>query len=318
MIEQRIGRCLSLGVLYRSPTIKAMAKAFSLEASRSSVLVPFAPVGDGPKFFCVHPLGGAVMLYKALADHLRPAVRLYGLQAPGVMDAEQPLRSIEAMARRYVLELRAEQPHGPYHVGAYSLGGGVAFEMATILMREGEEVATLALIDCPPPGTAPSGALDPRVVTFLARVVGIPMREEDVPELGYDETVRYVAQRVARETVAFGTEEEVAALLHRILRLGDVMMQAWERYEPGHYPGALVLLKASEGLGEPADGLNRDWASGWASLVEGPLTVTAVPGTHETIVLEPNVRELARTLSHYVLVGCHDTHAVVGSAGDSN
>ena len=26
-----------------------------------------------------------------------------------------------------------------------------------------------------------------------------------------------------------------------------------------------------------------------------------VAGTHETIVLEPNVRELARTLSHYVL-----------------
>jgi len=301
MIERRLGRRLPLGVLYRSPTIEAMAKAFSLEASRSSVLVPFAPVGDGPKFFCVHPAGGAAMIYKALADHLRPAVRLYGLQAPGVMDAEQPLRSIEAMARRYVLELRAEQPHGPYHVGGYSLGGVVAFEMATILMREGDEVATMALIDCAPPGAVQSSALDPRAVTFFARIIGVPLREEDVPELGYDETIRYVARRVARETVAFGTEEEIAALLHRGLRLVDIMIQAEQRYQPRPYPGSVVLLKASEGLGETADGFNRDGAYGWASLVKGPLTVADVPGTHETIVLEPNLRELARKLSHYVL-----------------
>jgi len=301
MIEQRLGRRLPLAVLYRSPTIEAMAKAFSLEASGSSVLVPFAPVGDGPKFFCVHPAGGAAMIYKALADHLRPAVRLYGLQAPGVMDAEQPLRSIEAMARRYVLELRAEQPHGPYHVGGYSLGGVVAFEMATILMREGDEVATMALIDCAPPGAVQSSALDPRAVTFFARIIGVPLREEDVPELGYDETIRYVARRVARETVAFGTEEEIAALLHRGLRLVDIMIQAEQRYQPRPYPGSVVLLKASEGLGETADGFNRDGAYGWASLVKGPLTVADVPGTHETIVLEPNLRELARKLSHYVL-----------------
>ena len=306
-IEQRLGRRLPLGVLYSSPTIEAMAKAFSPDAFLSSVLVPFAPVGDGPKFFCVHPGGGAVMLYKALADHLLPALRLYGLQAPGVMDAEQPLRSIESMARRYVDELRAEQPHGPYHVGGYSLGGIVAFHMATILMREGEEVATLAVIDCAPQGSV--SALDPRVaLTFFARAIGISMREEDVPELRYDETIKYVARRVACKTVAFGTEEEVVALLRRVLRLADVMMQAWQRYQPRPYPGALVLLKAAEGMGETYR-FNPDSAYGWASLAEGPLMVADVPGTHETMVLEPNVRELARTLSHYIL-SAGVTHAL--------
>ena len=318
MIEQRLGRRLPLGVLYRSPTIKAMAKAFSLEPARSSVLVPFAPVGDGPKLFCVHPGGGAVMVYKALADHLRPAVRLYGLQAPGVMDAEPPLRSIEAMAQRYVLELRAEQPHGPYHVGGYSLGGGIAFEMSTILMREGEEVATLVLIDSAPPGTVESRPSDPRIVTFFARIIGIPMREEDVPELSYDETILYVARKVVRETVAYGTEDEIVAFLHRALRLLVVMKQAWERYKPRPYPGALVFLTASEGLGKNDDRSTRDWVSGWRSLVEGPITVDDVPGTHETIVLEPNVRELARMLSHYILSAAATPLYRGGSEGDSN
>jgi len=197
--------------------------------------------------------------------------------------------------------VRAEQPHGPYHIGGYSLGGGVAFEMAGILMREGEEIATLALIDCAAPGTVAPRALDPRIVTLFARVIGVPMREEDVPELGHDETVRYVARRIARETGAFGTEEEIAALLHRLLRVADVMRQAWQRYQPRPYAGCLMLLKASDNLGETPDGFNRDGAYGWSSLVEGRLTVADVPGTHETIVLEPNVRELADALSHYVL-----------------
>jgi amino acid adenylation domain-containing protein len=302
MIEKRLGRRLPLGVLYRSPTIEAMAKTFSLEASRSSVLVPFMPVGDGPKFFCVHPAGGAVIIYKALADCLRPLVRMYGLQSPGVMDDEQPLRSIEAMARRYVLELRAEQPHGPYHIGGYSLGGGVAFEMAAILMREGEEVATLALMDSAPPGVVRTRALDPRVVTLLARVIGVPMTENDVPELPYDETVTYVARRIARKTVAFGTEEEIAALLYSLLRLEDIMRQAWQRYQPHFYPGALVFLKAAEGLGINTDQSNRNWADGWSPLV-ADLTLAEVPGTHETIVLEPKVHELAKALSDYVLSG---------------
>jgi thioesterase domain-containing protein len=258
------------------------------------------------------------MIYKALAGHLRPAVRLYGLQAPGVMDAEPPLRSIEAMARRYVLELRVEQPNGPYHIGGYSLGGGIAYEMANILVREGQEVATLLLIDCAPPGMMLSYVLDPRLVTFFARVIGIPLREEDVPELSYDETILYVARRVVRETVAYGTEDEIVAFLHRALRLLVVMRQAWERYKPRPYRGALVFLKASEGLGKNDDRSNRDLVSGWRSLVEGPITVDDVPGTHETIVLEPNLRELARMLSHYVLSAAATPLISGWSEGDSN
>jgi len=173
--------------------------------------------------------------------------------------------------------------------------------MANILVREGHEVATLVLIDCAAPGMMVSSVLYPRLVTFFARIVGIPLREEDVPELSYDETILYVARRVARETVAYGTEDEIAAFLHRVLRLLVVMRQAWQCYKPRPYPGALVFLKASEGLGMTDDRSNRDLVSGWRSLVEGPITVDDVPGTHETIILEPNVRELASALSHYIL-----------------
>jgi hypothetical protein len=43
--------------------------------------------------------------------------------------------------------------------------------------------------------------------------------------------------------------------------------------------------------------------------VRGPLTVAEVPGTHETLVLEPNVRELAKALSHHLRLAQADARS---------
>ncbi|MFP2903427.1 thioesterase domain-containing protein, partial [Corallococcus sp. 4LFB] len=49
------------------------------------------------------------------------------------------------------------QPHGPYQLGGWSLGGLVAYEMAQRLREAGEAVHLLALIDTHVPGlTKPS------------------------------------------------------------------------------------------------------------------------------------------------------------------
>ncbi len=44
-------------------------------------------------------------------------------------------------------EIRGVQPHGPYLLGGYCLGGTIAYEAAQQLHAAGEEVALLALFD---------------------------------------------------------------------------------------------------------------------------------------------------------------------------
>jgi len=51
------------------------------------------------------------------------------------------------MAALYVKEIRKTQPHGPYFLGGYCMGGTVAFEVAQQLQSQGERVALLALFD---------------------------------------------------------------------------------------------------------------------------------------------------------------------------
>ena len=51
------------------------------------------------------------------------------------------------MAADYVTEIRRVQPHGPYFLAGHSFGGQVSFEIAQQLVREGERVSFLGLID---------------------------------------------------------------------------------------------------------------------------------------------------------------------------
>lgn len=60
-------------------------------------------------------------------------------------------RRLDEIVASYIESLRRYQPHGPYHLAGWSAGGVLAYAVAQDLMSTGEEIATLTLIDSPPP-----------------------------------------------------------------------------------------------------------------------------------------------------------------------
>ena len=69
------------------------------------------------------------------------------------------------------------QPTGPYHLGGWSLGGNIAFEMACQLRQQGAEVGLLALLD--------AGAVAPNQKAteedFLAMLLGLFPSDAQLP-----------------------------------------------------------------------------------------------------------------------------------------
>jgi amino acid adenylation domain-containing protein len=156
-IRERFGRELPLAVLYRAATIERLAvllRAGSAPAARSP-LVELTPAAAGAgsraarPLFCVHPAGGNVLCYAELARALGPEQPLYGLQLADPAPLG-PVPTVETMAARYLEELPAVAPAGPYALGGWSLGGAIAYEMARQLRAAGEAVELLALIDPAP------------------------------------------------------------------------------------------------------------------------------------------------------------------------
>src|SRR5690606_11463401 len=103
----------------------------------------------------------------------RPVI---GLQMPQLTDPDKQTPTLDDLARFYLEQVRRIQPHGPYHLLGYSLGGNLAHAMAAILEAEGEQVAYVGLLD-----SHPLSNLTERAAATLADPSGM---EALVPEIG--------------------------------------------------------------------------------------------------------------------------------------
>ncbi|MFP3885130.1 amino acid adenylation domain-containing protein [Priestia filamentosa] len=151
-IRDALGVELNIGHLFEAPTVSGLARQIDEGGEENSlnVLLPLRKSGQRNPVFCVHPAGGLSWCYAGLMTALSADYPIYGLQARGISEDNAFPRTLDEMAEDYVNEIRTVQPHGPYHLIGWSLGGNVVHAMATRLQREGEEVRLLALLDAYP------------------------------------------------------------------------------------------------------------------------------------------------------------------------
>ncbi|AVL26440.1 hypothetical protein NBRGN_112_01580 [Nocardia brasiliensis NBRC 14402] len=100
--------------------------------------------------FCIHPMYGLSWCYAGLARYVPASTPIFGLQSPALSEDGYLPTSLAEMATRYVREIRAVQPEGPYRLLGWSLGGVLAHAIATELQAAGEQVTLLAMLDSHP------------------------------------------------------------------------------------------------------------------------------------------------------------------------
>ncbi|MDQ0988600.1 beta-ketoacyl synthase N-terminal-like domain-containing protein [Streptomyces sp. V2I9] len=102
---------------------------------------------EGRPVFWIHGALAGVESYRTIAERIdRP---FYGIQARGLLTEDAPIEGVTAMAEYYTEVLRSVQPEGPYDVGGFCLGGIVAYEVTRRLQAEGQDVASLTMVDSP-------------------------------------------------------------------------------------------------------------------------------------------------------------------------
>ena len=75
-------------------------------------------------------------------------------------------------------------------------------------------------------------------------------------------------------------------------KLWEAHLQALNQYHPQPYGGKITLLRTT---GYPFY-CSFDRAHGWRQFARNGVTVRFVPGMHETLMIEPHVKALAREL----------------------
>lgn len=165
MVASTVGK---LSALLAADLSDEQAQRLGLDA-----LLPLRE-SDGPTLFCFHPASGFAWQFSVLARYLSPRWSITGIQSPRPQGPMASAASLDEVCEHYLQTLLAQQPHGPYYLFGYSLGGTLAQGIAARLRQRGEAVAFLGLLDTWPPETQnwaekEANGLDPAVLAEIAR-----------------------------------------------------------------------------------------------------------------------------------------------------
>jgi amino acid adenylation domain-containing protein len=322
-IEQEFGRTLPLASLFAGPTIAELAQRLQPRAPVpvAGSLVTLQAGGTRTPLFFVHGAGaGNLWMYANLVPHLGSDQPVYAFESrPGGEDGE-PTR-IEDMAARYVREMRAVQPHGPYLLSGYCFGGNVAYEMACQLEAAGEPIGLLVLLDSAPPGGSyyrlpwwrPEFAL--RFAANTAYWLGDFFAQDPAARRSLVRRKLRSGTRRLREWLRRGRRHPAGVDLEAVIDVSlfpRSELQVWQAHvhaawshRPKHYRGRVTLLRTR---GHPFL-CSFDPECGWGELAGGGVELILTPGAHEKIFLEPHVRVLAARLRALIQSGWESPRA---------
>ena len=316
MIRKTYAVDFPISILFEAPTIAACARLIeerigpqeagggdraaegtAQPVRRFTHLVPMhkGEGGDRPPFFLVAGMFGNVLNLRHLAHLLGPDRPFYGLQARGLYGDDAPHETLAEAAADCIAEMRQVQPRGPWYVGGFSGGGLTAWEIARQLEAEGETVGLTVLLDTPLP-IRPSLSRSDRALIKVAELRG----------KGPGYLAEWVRARIAWEREKRARRdrpvEEAAHQFHNSA-IEAAFRAALPRYDLQPRAGRTLLFRP------PLDRRWRVTRGAWVSSAReyvlpdngwepyaAALEVVEVPGNHDSMVLEPNVRVLAARL----------------------
>ena len=293
-IARACGRELPPVTIYHAPTIAALADLLEQPTTpRLPPLVLLKPGTQAPPVFITHGLGGSVMDFYQVVKHIQLPNAIHGMQTRGIDGVEEPFDRIEDMAQFYLDAIREVQPHGPYLLIGYSLGGLVTLEMAQRLSESGEKIALLAMLDSYPnirylPPGQRIRLLRRLVARHASTVVQLPMRE----------ALSYILRPSERRQHIPGDHSgraryQSSGVSPAMQRVRDSAYLALSRYQPRFYRGAIKFVRAQVSTDFPDDP-----AAVWANLAN-QFEVETVPGDHLEIITT-HFAQLACVLSRFV------------------
>ncbi|MFI6953324.1 amino acid adenylation domain-containing protein [Nocardia sp. NPDC050408] len=282
--------------IFTDPTPESLARRIDLgrygfdeqdPGDALSVVLPLRATGDAPPLFCVHPAIGLAWGFSGLVQHLDLDHPVYGLQSPAFSDATAQFETLDQLAARYVREIRAVQPHGPYHLLGYSLGGTIAHAIAVRLRGIGETVATLAMMDTRVVTASTVRLPTPTIAELLAEFAGL-----DVPPGPADITAAAAAELLHRQGGLFTavTPEHLVILHDDYARLVDL---TWN-HRPTPFDGDLIYFSAAA---DTADGPSPVLA--WNNLITGRITEHRIPVRHERMIEPDSLRAIGFVLTEH-------------------
>jgi acetoacetyl-CoA synthetase len=297
-VRPAVGRALPLSTLLVAPTIRRLAALIEDDTQLPSAPMPvLLRAGNGPPLFLVHGVSGSVMECWTLVGALKSQRPVYGLQAQGLDGEQFPQQQVEIIAASYIVQMRRVQGSGPYAVAGYSFGGLVALEIAQQLLRTGETIELLCLLDTYVSQNLSWSAWTKYRFARAVRKLGVLPASQFLPYLTGKLAVA-AGRAPIRVTPMPGQPAGsplriVSAPQQQVL---EKMTAAMDAYRPQPYHGGpIVYVRAAVTQGQYYDPMPL-----WQRLANGGLKIVEVPDGHLDM-LGPNAQLVAAAIDRALM-----------------
>ena len=275
----------------------AIATPHAPSAQAVSILMQGNPKNATKALFLLPDGSGSATSY-AHIPAIDPQLAVYGLNCPFMTTPANFTNGIPGVALLYLAEIRRRQPRGPYHLGGWSAGGVIAYEVTQQLLGAGERVDTLVLIDslCP----INLQPLPPRLHHFFAEIGLLGGEGQEPPSWLLPHFEASIKALTAYEAAPIKDKE-----------LAPRTLAIWARHGVCRYPDDPRPKLSSD------DPKSMKWLlenrtdfgfNGWDTLLGKKVIETAsLDGNHFSLMKEPEQVSLAMYparlfLSHFFLM----------------
>jgi thioesterase domain-containing protein/acyl carrier protein len=307
-VERIFGIEISLNSVLEYPRLSAFAERIDAILDRREEtrqdsphrLVPIQPIGaKAPLYWVPGGRAGSVVALREVSMQLGQERPVFGLESTAPKPGEDYL-PVEARARAYVELIRAHQPHGPYCVAGFCLGGMVAFEIAQQLRQAGEAVQFVGLVQAflpiPPHHKWHQLRISWQRHRYIASLLSRFFLMRAFPP---------AIPRARRQALLDQMATLLLGWVSSSAQLPDEPhvrnLQTMSHYQPQPYDGKVCIFLAKdcyESIGlTPAVDPRQSWRKFAAEA-----HVTLVPGNHSSILEIPQSRVLADAMQH--CIGC--------------
>jgi thioesterase domain-containing protein len=312
---------LPLTTILTSPTIRLLARQIEFQSAiRERSVVQLKSNSNAKRnIFFIHDGDGETLLYANLARRLPDDFAVFGVEPRTALGVPLAHTRIEDMAAHYIERMRQVQPQGPLIVGGMCAGGVIAYEIASQLVRRGDKVEYVFLLDAATPQAArPHGQVTKNRLGRFAKL----FMEDDGYSRSSSSLLRAAAAKVWRTLRwEIGNSFEKWTVRLRFWLLETLLKQqmSWPRmisgltvrqiyetaeakYIPKPLPGTkIALVRATKGnaADTPYQEIYSDGTLGWETSC-ADVKILDVEGGHFSMLQEPFVQDLAEQLSPLV------------------
>jgi len=345
-IKKTYGLQLSPATIFETPTIEMLAHRIRDGAAKAVGVKP-SPIQTpglnppihpsdsrraglielrrgGPRnLYFVHDGEGETLLYLNLARRMPDDLAVLAIEPRRLAGVPLAHTTIEDMAGFYIEKIREKQPHGPYLLAGLCAGGTIAYEMAWQLVRAGERVEFLALLETALPRAVEiPGRLADQRRGRLKQAIDDARKSEPAPLKRTVAVARAMTRKLTGallwEVSEYGNRWWAGArfrLLRELLTrdlawprlvqeltVTQIYYAAQARYTPKPLSiPALVLVRAraGEGADTPYRDIYADETFDWNRVAQG-VTCVDVDGGHSTMLQERFVDSVAKALLPYL------------------